>query len=166
MSALSLLQICPSPWAHTLGVIQFRHPFQLCQFLMTLCHDEMLGVSRGFMKFNNKPKELSNLGWISYLQRHSGSISHRVACIFICSTGNASARLRVERENLTMLHFHFYICKKPAYRIHSGPFTLWVIFSSLPSPSNPQWCGYEAWSLLKKKKEKLLTVCRALKALM
>lgn len=39
-----------SPWAHIQCVRQFRHPFQLCQFLMAVCHDEMLGISKGFVK--------------------------------------------------------------------------------------------------------------------
>lgn len=133
---MSLLQTLPSPWAHIQCVRQLRLPFQPCQFLMTVCHDEMLVISKGFVKLNNTLKELPNLGWTSYFQRHSGSTSHCAACIFICTVGCASARLQ-DGGNLTTLHFHFYICEKSAYRIYSGDFYAVNYIQFLPQPLWP-----------------------------
>lgn len=98
VSACFLLQLRPSLWAHRCYPVQTSPPF-----LMTLCHDEMLGVSMWFMKFNNKLKELFNLGWVSCFQRHSGSASHCVACIFICSR---AARSRSKSDTASFPYLH------------------------------------------------------------
>lgn len=136
-SPCSLLQILPCLCAHILGAIQFRHPLQPCLFLMTLCHDEMLGVSTGFMKFNNKLKEFSNLGWVSCFQRHSRSASHSGICIFC-----------LIKEQTWQCFISIFTHARNQHVVYTQETSVpWVIFSFLWPPVMQVWAQIIVWKI-------------------